>query len=105
MESVIVIGNKAAIVVIATLIVWVLQRISLQPNVTKQYPFLKSPIARLALSLMGASFAVDFFSFYVPAPSELVLNAGVMLLLIWIYAAWKTGKLVRNQNVTRYEKD
>lgn len=98
MESVIVIGNKAAIAVIATLIVWVLQRISLQQSVIDQYPFLKSPIARFALSLMGASFAVDFFSFYVPATSELFLNAGVMLLLIWIYAAWKAGKLVRNQN-------
>ena len=103
MEQWIVIGNKIGIAVIATLLVWVLQRLALHPEMTDRYPFLANPAARFGLALMGASFAVDFFSYYVPAYSEIILNAGILVVLVWVYVAYKTGALVRTQKSSRYE--
>ena len=97
MEQWIVIGNKIGIAVIAVLLVWILQRLALHPELTDRYPFLANPAARFGLSLMGASFAVDFFSYYTPAYSEIVLNAGILVVLVWVYIAYKSGALVSHR--------
>jgi hypothetical protein len=87
--------NKAVIVGIVVLIIWALQALTTHPDVLDRYPFTKHAIMRLSLTLIGVAVIMDFFSVYIPAPSEIILNLSMLAIMLFIYRAWKTGQLVK----------
>ena len=93
MSAIIIIGNKVLIVAVATLLVWMLQRLLLDHRVVEKYPFLDSYLVRIGMAAIAGSYAVDFFSMYDPAPSEIILNAGMLIILAWLYRAFHSGNL------------
>jgi hypothetical protein len=94
----IVIFNKVVLVGIGVGVVWALQALVLHPELWERFPFTRSVILRLALSLIGVAVVMDFFSFdYVPSISEIVLNTGMLCLKGFIYYAYVTGQLANGK--------
>jgi peptidoglycan biosynthesis protein MviN/MurJ (putative lipid II flippase) len=93
MEILLTLGNKIVVVLVAGLLVWLLQRLMTDERILERYPYLASPLIRIGLAAMAGAYALDFFSFYSPAPSEIILNVGMLVVLFWLWRAFRKGEL------------
>jgi peptidoglycan biosynthesis protein MviN/MurJ (putative lipid II flippase) len=93
MEILLTLGNKIVVVLVAGFLVWMLQSLMTHPEIIKRYPYLASPLIRIGLAAMAGAYALDFFSFYVPATSEVILNVGMLVVLFWLWRAFRKGEL------------
>jgi hypothetical protein len=78
---VVIVANKVAVIGIALWAVWALQTLLTDPKWLETYPFLSRLWIRAGVAMVAAGFAIDAFSLYVPSLSEVVMNAGVFIVM------------------------
>ena len=91
-----IIFNKITLIGIGIWVIWALQALIKHPEVQNRYPFTRSIILRLGLTLIGVAVAMDFFAYYVPSISEVILNAGMLAVKGFVYYSFSTGHLTSN---------
>lgn len=97
LSALLMILNKAALIGVTTILVWILQGLMVHPEVVTRHPFLGNKFLRFGLAAMAGAFAIDFFSSYTPSPSELILNLGLLAVLVGIWRSYKKGQLVNKK--------
>lgn len=78
---VVMLANKATVVGIALWAVWALQTLLTDPKWLKAYPSLGRFWMRAGVAMVAAGFAMDAMTAYVPAVSEVVINAGALIVM------------------------
>lgn len=77
----VIVANKVAVIGIALWAVWALQTLLTDPKWLETYPFLSRLWIRAGVAMVAAGFAIDAFSLYVPSVSEIIMNAGVFIVM------------------------
>lgn len=77
--------NKAACLGVVLGVVWFLQRVANDEKEVKRYPIMQSLLFRVFVVLVGVGFAIDLFSLYRPALSEVIMNLGFLGLVVMVY--------------------
>lgn len=80
-ELVFAILNKIVVIGIALWMTWALQTVLMHSEWIQAYPFLGKWPVRLSVALIAAGFAIDALSVYTPSVSEVVMNAGILLMM------------------------
>lgn len=73
--------NKIAVIGIALWAVWALQTLLTDPKWLAAYPFMGRLWMRAGVALIAAGFAIDALSIYTPSLSEVIMNAGVFIVM------------------------
>lgn len=89
---VVIVANKVAVIGIALWAVWALQTLLTDPKWLETYPFLSRLWIRAGVAMVAAGFAIDAFSLYVPSLSEVVMNAGVFIVMHMFRARYKRNQ-------------
>lgn len=77
--------NKIAGAGVALGAIWVLQELVVDARWKAAFPIADNIIMRFAFTLIATGFAIDFFSAYMPTPSEVAMNIGIAVLLLVFY--------------------
>lgn len=91
-QIVVLVANKIAVIGITAFMVWALQSIMVDEEWVKIHPFIGAIWLRMGLSLLASGFAIDAFSVYVPAFSEVVMNCGLLFVAFAFRRIYRKSK-------------